>query len=143
MGWDPKYPSQTEQFLWRLTTATVASFPLLASSIYFILSPLRFKFKEFRRFVILTLDLMVIMLISLFMVPKLAIYVMALELLRKQPERAFLTSDDMGIGGRVSTLMGLLIQQTPLTRLRLHLPAACQSSSMLCIYGSRLNLRSI
>ena len=98
IGWYFKYPTQSEQTLWRATSLAITVIPLVVAPIDFLLAtrlqnPDVSSCQKSERMALLILDLMVTILLFVYVPARLSLIAQALALLRDQPPTALIAVD--------------------------------------------------
>ena len=98
IGWNFKFPTHTEQSLWRSTSVAVTAIPLIVAPIDFILTT-RLRIRDIdscatlERLALLVLDLIMTILLFIYVPARLSLIAQALALLRSQPASALTAVD--------------------------------------------------
>jgi len=98
IGWYFKFPTNSEQTLWRATSSAITVIPLVVAPIDFLLTS-RLRARDiksceiFERIALLTLDLVMTILLSIYVLARLFLIAQALALLRNQPPSALTVVD--------------------------------------------------
>jgi hypothetical protein len=98
IGWSFEFPTHAEQTLWRSTSLGITAIPLIVAPIDFLLDTrLHTRDIESRgkveRYVVLTLDLIMTILLFIYVPARLSLIAQALALLRSQPPSALTAVD--------------------------------------------------
>ena len=98
IGWNFKFPTHTEQSLWRSTSVAITAIPLIVAPIDFILAT-RLRIRDIdscamlERLALLVLDLIMTFLLFVYVPARLSLIGQALALLRSQPASALTAVD--------------------------------------------------
>ena len=98
IGWNFKFPTHSEQTLWRSTSVAIAAIPLIVAPIDFILAT-RLRIRDINscatleKVALLTLDLVMTILLFIYVPARLSLIAQALALLRSQPASALTAVD--------------------------------------------------
>ncbi len=94
IGWYFKYPTHSEQTLWRATSLAITVIPLIIASIDFLLATRDIgSCQKFERRALLILDLIMTILLFAYVPARLSLIAQALALLRNQPSSALVAVD--------------------------------------------------
>ena len=98
IGWNFKFPTHSEQSLWRSTSVAITAIPLIVAPIDFILAT-RLRIRDIdscatlEKVPLLTLDLVMTILLFVYVPARLSLIAQALALLRSQPATALTAVD--------------------------------------------------
>ena len=98
IGWNFKFPTHSEQILWRSTSSAIAVIPLIVAPIDFLLAT-RLRIRDINscpiseKVALLTLDLVMTILLFVYVPARLSLIAQALALLRSQPASALTAVD--------------------------------------------------
>ena len=98
IGWNFKFPTHSEQSLWRSTSVFITAIPLIVAPIDFLLST-RLRIRDINscptleKVALLTLDLVMTILLFVYVPARLSLIAQALALLRSQPASALTAVD--------------------------------------------------
>ncbi len=94
IGWYFKYPTHSEQTLWRATSLAITVIPLIIAPIDFLLATRDIgSCQKFERRALLILDLIMTILLFVYVPARLSLIAQALALLRNQPSSALVAVD--------------------------------------------------
>ena len=94
IGWYFKYPTQSEQTIWRATSLGITVIPLIVAPIDFLLATRDIgSCQKFERRALLILDLIMTILLFIYVPARLSLIAQALALLRNQPSSALVAVD--------------------------------------------------
>ena len=98
VGWYFKYPTHSEQTLWRATSSAITVIPVIVALIDFLLATRLHTHdinscEKFERTALLTLDLVMTILLFIYVPARLSLIAQALALLRDQPSTALVAVD--------------------------------------------------
>jgi len=94
IGWSFKYPTPSEQALWRATSLAITVIPVIVAPIDFLLAARDISTCQgFERRALLILDLMMTIFLFVYVPARLTLIAQALALLRKQPPDALVAVD--------------------------------------------------
>ena len=98
IGWNFKFPTHSEQSLWRSTSVAIAAIPVVVAPIDYLLAT-RLRIRDigscstFEKVALLTLDLVMTILLFVYVPARLSLIAQALALLRSQPASALTAVD--------------------------------------------------
>ena len=98
IGWNFKFPTHSEQSLWRSTSVAIAAIPVIVAPIDFLLAT-RLRIRDINscetleKVALLTLDLVMTVLLFIYVPARLSLIAQALALLRSQPASALTAVD--------------------------------------------------